>query len=99
MKCPRCGHEFVRRPRSTGQGSQSHRINGFIAQLAESTGNDFDTVKMAAKYEAISRGYPFDTLGEIIVPWSETRLDTVQASILIDTIEQMAAEMDIRLTE
>jgi hypothetical protein len=87
------------RTRSTGPHSQNRAINGFIQQIAQETGNDFETVKTYCKTEAISAGYPFDTLRDIVIPWSETRLDTVQASILIDTIHRLAAEEGIRLKE
>jgi hypothetical protein len=89
------------RPRTTGEDSQNHHINGHIAEIASETGQDFDTVKLALKKMAVSRGYPFRTekiTGEV-VPYSETELDTVQAGILIDTIHQFAAEFGIRLME
>lgn len=87
------------RARSTGPHSQNRHINSHIAQIAEATGNDFDTVKTWCKVEAISSGYPFDTLKGLIVPWSETRIDRIQAAILIDTIHRLAAELSIPLRE
>jgi len=87
------------RMRTTGDGSQNHHINGHCAEIAAQTGNDFDTVKTACKYEAISAGYPFDTIRTRVIPWSETRIDTVQAGILIDTIHRIAAEFGVALTE
>ena len=85
--------------RSTGWKSQSHHINGHCQQIAEETGNDFDTVKSYCKNEAISAGYPIDILNDIVIPWSEARIDTLQASILIDTIHRIAAEYGINLKE
>ena len=85
--------------RTTGEGSQNHHINGHVQQIAQETGNDFSTVKQACKEEAISAGYPFDTFGERIIPWSETRINTEQAGILIDTIHRIAAEMGVMLNE
>ena len=96
-KCPKCGYSA--KPRTVGQGSQNHRANGFIAQIAKETGNSFDVVKMYCKVQAIDRGYPFDTIRGTVVPWSESRLDTRQAGMLIDAIEQLAAEEGIRLQE
>lgn len=87
------------RPRTTGERSQNHAINGYCAQIAKETGQDFDTVKMAMKKMAIGRGYPFRTeklTGEVI-PFSETEINTVQAGYLIDTIYQFATEYEIRL--
>ena len=96
--CPKCGCK--KRPRTTGQGSQGAHINGHIAQICKETGgNDFDTVKLWCKREAMSEGYPFDTFKGVMIPWSETRLDTIQAGILIETIHRLAAEMGIRLQE
>jgi hypothetical protein len=88
-----------RRLRTTGEKSQNHRINGFIQQIAESTGQDFDSIKIYCKGEAMARGYPFDTIKGKVIPWSETRIDTIQAGYLIDSIEQLAAEMGIVLKE
>jgi len=85
--------------RSTGWKSQNHHVNGHIQQIAVETGNDFDTVKFYCKTEAISAGFPFDMLNDIVVPWSEARIDTLQASILIDTIHRLAAEYGISLKE
>ena len=85
--------------RSTGWKSQSHHINGHCQQIAEETGNDFDTVKSYCKNEAISAGYPIDILNDIVIPWSEARIDTLQASILLDTIHRLAADYGINLKE
>ena len=56
------------RPRTTGEGSQSHHFNGHVQQIAEHTGNSFDDEKMHLKREAISMGYPFHTTsyGEVV---------------------------------
>lgn len=102
--------EFVRlrisrvvKARTTGDGSQSHHINGHCQQLAIETGNTFADVKTACKLEAISRGYPFRSIiirqNAHVVPYSETEIDTVQAGYLIDTIHQIADELDIVLKE
>lgn len=87
------------RPRSTGPDSQNHRINGFIQQICVAKGLEFDALKYYCKYKAIERGYPFDTVGDFVVPWSESRINTVQAGLLIDTIEQVAAEQGVHLEE
>jgi len=86
-------------PRTTGEASQNHHINGHVQQIAMETGNDFDTVKLAAKYQAISMGYPFRTVFDQVVPYSETELDTEQAGILIEALHFIAAESNIRLRE
>lgn len=87
------------KPRTIGEKSQGHHINGHIQQICNETGNDFDSVKMAAKTRAIPRGYPFDTVSGIVIPYSETRIDTIQAGYLIDELHQIAAELQIELVE
>jgi hypothetical protein len=87
------------KPRTTGQGSQSHHINGHVAQIAQETGNDFDDVKNAAKHMALSRGYPYHTIAGQVVPYSETELNTEQAGHLIEALHQIAAELGIQLRE
>lgn len=101
--------EFKRpfRPRSTGKDSQSHRINGFCAQIAEFIGEDFDTVKIRMKQKAIARGWPFVTVEEDIggvtheykIAKSEADASVEEASILNDVIEQYAAEIGCVLQE
>ncbi len=88
------------KPRTTGKHSQNHHINGHIQQLCVQTGMDFDTLKYYLKRLAISRNYPFDTTPDgDIVPWSERRISTEQAAILIETIHQFAAENGYWLKE
>ena len=88
------------RPRSTGEHSQNHRINGFIQQICMATGYDFEVMKYYLKKKAIRRGYPFttDPDGEAI-PLSESKISVEQASLLIEEIEQFAAENSIYLIE
>jgi hypothetical protein len=85
------------RPRTTGELSQNHAINGAVATIARETGCDFDDVKIAMKHKAVSRGYPFTTVLGQIIPKSEADLTTVEAGYLIDTIEQFCAEYGIAL--
>jgi hypothetical protein len=98
--------ENVKRPRTTGERSQNRAINGYIQQICEDTGNDFDDVKMYCKRKAISHGYPMKMRenGEIVlsmegdpIPESETKISVEEASILIETIMQLAGELGIIL--
>jgi hypothetical protein len=86
--------------RSTGEHSQNHRLNGFIQQICNSTGNDFDMIKMVVKLRAIDKGYPFETLltGDRF-PKSERESTISECSILIQEVEQLAAEEGIVLVE
>lgn len=98
-----------RKPRTTGYRSQNHRLNGFISQLCDSTGNDFDDIKLYVKRKAMRRGLPakIDDKGQILyslvdgepLPISETDMDTVQCSWVIEEIQQLSAECGVILRE
>jgi hypothetical protein len=64
------------------------------------TGDDFDSLKWHVKKEAVSRGYPFRTTrwGEV-VPRSEAKASVEECSLLIETVQQVAAELGIVLRE
>lgn len=88
------------RGRTTGAHSQNHRINGFIAQISRSTNIPFDGLKEWIKIQSIGEGYPHITLpdGECLGQ-SETKISVEEASILIGTIERIAAEWGVALRE
>ena len=52
-----------------------------------------------AKERAMARGYPYkiNRMNGRPMPLSMTEIDTVQASILIETLQQLAAELGIVL--
>ena len=85
--------EPPKKPRTTGKDSQSHCINGYIQQIAEELGEDFDVIKMFCKRRAIKRGYPTreNAMGEI-EPVSEALIDTIEAGYLIDEIMAVGSE-------
>ena len=91
---------YPRKPRTTGEGSQGHHLNGHVAQIAQYTGDDFADVKMHIKRKAIAKGYPFhtDTFGNE-VPQSESESSTVECAMLIDTAHEVAAFLNIKLKE
>ena len=64
------------------------------------TGESFEAVKMHVKVEAISRGYPYYTSrwGDT-VPQSEAEASVEECSLLIEQIQQLAAELGIMLRE
>lgn len=98
-----------KRPRTTGERSQNRAINGYIQQICEYTGNEFNDVKMYCKNRAMKRGYPWmmTSEGEVIyslqtgepMPESETKISVEQASMLIEEIVQLASELNFRLKE
>jgi len=100
--------EPMKRIRSTGPLSQNHRINGFIQQICNWTGEDFATVKIYCKQKALRRGYPIrEVEGKQVysritgepIPESEAFITVEQAAFLIEEIEQLAAELGISLVE
>lgn len=100
--------EPPRRRRSTGKNSQSAHFNGHIQQIAVETGQVFGDIKEYAKTRAIDQGYPMlkkDDGAPFLNVWgqprgiSEADASVEDAIILIDTIHQLAAELDIRLVE
>ena len=86
--------------RSTGKNSQNHHLNGHITQIANETGNDFETVKMIVKIIAMDNfDYPFTTYKGERLPMSETKCDTVQCAKLIEAVHYLADDMGIFLVE
>jgi hypothetical protein len=85
--------------RSTGKRSQNARINGHIQIICQETGNEFEAVKGYVKQNALGRGYPFVEFNGKVTPKSESEASSEEAKILIDVIEQLAAELDIILPE
>lgn len=87
--------------RTTGLGSQNSKIWALIQQIAEATGNELQDVEDALKERAMKRGYPYsmNQLTGRPRPLSMTLIDTKEASILIDELHQLAAELGINLVE
>lgn len=91
---------YPRKPRTTGEKSQGHHLNGHIQQIAQYTGDDFADVKMHIKHKAIAKGYPFhtDSFGNV-VPQSEADSSTVECAMLIDVAHLVASFLNIKLKE
>lgn len=88
-----------RKPRTTGDGSQSHHLNGHIQQVANAMGIDFDRIKMLVKIEARELGYPGIEYFGIWIPQSEADSDTVECGYLIESVHKVAAQFGITLIE
>jgi hypothetical protein len=81
-------------------GAQRRLLNKLVQTIASHTGHEFSEIKTYAKRRAIRRGYPimddggpvYDDDGEVIGE-SETRITGEQASILIEELYQLAAEV------
>ena len=88
------------KPRTTGDKSQNHCINGWIAQIAEYTGDDHDYIKYHIKKKAIKRGFPFHTNRKgKAVPDSERDISTTEAGYLIETIKEVADFLKLKLRD
>lgn len=88
------------KPRSVGAGSQSHHLNGHIAQICNVTGNDHETIKYCVKMIAVEQmGYPFETIAGHIIPKRESSCDSHECAMLIEAAHYLAAQMGIVLRE
>lgn len=89
-----------KRPRTTGDKSQNHHLNGHIIQICNATGNDYEAVKHAVKMIAVEQfGYPFQTIAGHILPKGERHADTVECAKLIEASHYLAAELELILKE
>ena len=87
-----------KRPRTTGDKSQNHMLNGNIMQICNETGNDYDTVKLAVKMIAVEQlGYPYKTIAGNVIPLRERESSTIECSKLIEASFMLAADLGIIL--
>src|SRR5574344_612416 len=85
-----------KRPRTTGEGSQNHHVNGHIMQICNETGNDYDSVKDAVKMIAVEQlAYPYKTIGGKIIPQRERDCSTDECAKLIEAAQMLAADLGI----
>lgn len=99
--------EPPRRPRTTGEKSQNHHLNGHIQQISMETGQPFDDVKKYIKQQAVSMGYPMlERFGRPVndmwghpVGISEADASASECSLLIEQAHMLAAELGIILRE
>jgi phosphatidate phosphatase APP1 len=95
-------------PQKSRTDNQRKCLNGWIQFFCTETGNDFYQVKMYVKKKAISRGYPMKTDDEgnwikdlygDYLPQSEAEATVEQSNLLIEEMQQLAAEYSIKLPE
>ena len=106
-KCRDKHNDFVlvtlqppKRPRTTGEASQNHHLNGHIMQICNETGNDYESVKNAVKMIAVEdMGYPYNTIGGHIIPQRERDCSTDECAKLIEAAHLLAADLGIILQE
>ena len=89
-----------KRPRTTGEGSQNHHLNGHIMQICNETGNSYDVIKYCVKMIAVEQmGYPYKTIVGHIVPQPESESSTDECAKLIEAAHVLAAQLSIILQE
>ena len=89
-----------KRPRTTGDGSQNHHLNGHIMQICVETGNDYEAVKNAVKMIAVEQmGYPYTDFHGVITPKSESESSTDECAKLIEAAHILAADLGMVLKE
>lgn len=95
----KCVFSVPYKSRTTGKNSQNNKIWAIITEIAQETGNDIEDVAEYAKERAIVRGYPYkvNKMNGKPMPLSMTKINTVEASVLIETLHQLAAELGIVL--
>ena len=85
-----------KRPRTTGENSQNHLLNGIIVQICEETGNDYDSVKDAVKMIAVEQlAYPYKTIGGKIIPQRERECSVEECAKLIEAAQMLSADLGI----
>lgn len=89
-----------KRPRTTGDGSQNHHLNGHIMQICNETGNGYDVIKYCVKMIAVEQmGYPYKTIAGHILPQPESESSTDECAKLIEAAHILAAQLSIILQE
>lgn len=106
-KCREKHNRFVlltmqppKRPRTTGEGSQNHHLNGHILQICNETCNSYDAVKNEIKRIAVeTMGYPYEEINGHIYPIGESQSSTDECAKLIEAAHVLAADLCIVLQE
>lgn len=106
-KCRDKHHDYVlltlqppKRPRTTGEGSQNHHLNGHIMQICNETGNSYNAVKDEIKRIAVENmGYPYELVNGHIHPQGESECSTDECAKLIEAAHVLAADLCIILQE
>lgn len=106
-KCREKNNDYVlvtiqppKRPRTTGDGSQNHHLNGHIMQICSETGQDYEAVKNKIKMIAVEQmGYPYKEWQGVITPQGESECSTEDCAKLIEASHVLAAFLGIILQE
>lgn len=89
-----------KRPRTTGDGSQNHHLNGHLMQICNETGNSYNAIKNEVKRIAVEEmGYPYEEINGHIHPIGESESSTDECAKLIEAAHVLAADLGIILQE
>lgn len=89
-----------RKPRTTGEHSQNHHLNGHIMQICNETQNSYNAVKDEIKRIATEEmGYPYEEINGHIHPIGESESSTDECALLIEAAHVLAADLGIILQE
>ena len=89
-----------KRPRTTGENSQNHHLNGHIMQICNETHNSYNAVKDEIKRIATEEmGYPYEEINGHIHPIGESESSTDECALLIEAAHVLAADLGIILQE
>ena len=89
-----------KRPRTTGENSQNHHLNGHIMQICNDTGSSYNAVKDEIKRIATEEmGYPYEEINGHIHPIGESESSTDECAKLIEAAHVLAADLGIILQE
>lgn len=89
-----------KRPRTTGEHSQNHHLNGHIMQICNETGNSYDAIKYCVKMLAVEEmSYPYEIIDGHIWPKGESESSTDECNLLIEAAHVWAAHHGIILIE
>ena len=87
-------------PRTTGEGSQNHHLNGHIMQISIETSAGYSAVKDEVKRIAVeTMGYPYEIVNGHIHPKGESDSSTDECALLIEAAHVLAADLGIILQE
>ena len=89
-----------KRPRTTGENSQNHHLNGHIMQICNETGRSYNAVKDEIKRIATEEmGYTYEEINGHIHPIGESESSTDECAKLIEAAHVLAADLGIILQE
>ncbi|MBO4728150.1 MAG: hypothetical protein J5631_07015 [Spirochaetaceae bacterium] len=89
-----------KKPRTTGEGSQNHHLNGHIMQICNETGASYSATKDEIKRIAVElMGYPYEIINGHIHPIGESESSTDECAKLIEAAHVLAADLSIILIE